>query len=161
MWLFIHAGTTVLGGVMWSIFPYSSGLFDNTDKIIWLFLKRWFPLPLLKPACSMKTMPTSWLLLSLLLSTPRTLYITVGEDRGVGGLGVRGSVVGGLLMKNGWGRYQMDGGRGQKIGILGRGTWEKNRKKGGGVGRKNLGGGGVKPGGRGSRPPCPPTHNMV
>ena len=82
--------------------------------------------------------------------------LCVGQDRGVGDPGVRGSGVGGLLTKNGRGS---DGrGAGAKIRNFGRGYPKKKLgKKGAGVGRENLGGGrGLNPGGRGSRPPCRP-----
>ena len=73
----------------------------------------------------------------------------VGENRGVGGPGVKGSGVGGLLTKMGGGGGQMGGGRGNKTEFWA-GVPEKNRGKGGwGVGggcEENLGGGrGVEP----------------
>ena len=60
-----------------------------------------------------------------------------GEGQGGRGPGGYGAGVGGLLTKNG--RGQMGGVGGKKILILGGGTRQIIRKKGAGVGRKNLG----------------------
>ena len=47
--------------------------------------------------------------------------------------------------------------RGQEFGIFGGGYLKRNRGKRGRGREENLGGDrGVNPGGRGSRPPCPP-----
>ena len=56
----------------------------------------------------------------------------------------------------------MGGGGGQKIGILGGGTPKKIGKRGGGYGGKIWAGvGELSPGGRGSRPPCPPPQEQL
>ena len=83
--------------------------------------------------------------------------ITMAETLSMKGFLPCGGGQGGLLTKNGQGSYGPPG-RG-KNSEFGEGLPGKKirKKKGAGVGREKLGrGGGVNPGGRGSRPPCPP-----
>ena len=63
------------------------------------------------------------------------------------------------MTKNGRGGGQMGMGKSEfGVGV----TRKKNRKKGGGVGRKNGWGRGLNPGDRGSRHPLPsPTTNLT